>query len=351
MTTLKRLWFAAALFAVVLCLGGLHVAGMGKPGGGAGENGGGVIYFRYYNKLFTMNDDGSGVSQVTGFPQGYQPWGEPSRGLLAGKRWFAQLQPVLGEIDPDGFQRDVFVALSDSGDVVPLPIAADLDPSHQPKWVPGDEYISWVGRRWDDNPSSPTFGDIIEGGLYITRLAFDTEGNITGIAEPSLLLVAFDLVEGVDPDIGGFDWSPDGTAFVFVSVADRELVIADLLTETFDVILSDGVFSSFDQAPRWSPAGDRIQVRYNQGKRKNGVWVMNVDGTGLKLLESARISTSPHVGPWSPTGSHLLYQHLDLLFEDSYIVRSQSDGRRKVRITDRSIGAGDSPPVPLGWRE
>ena len=52
-------------------------AGEGEEvGGGAGQNGGGVIYFRgptttdrYDYELYTMNDDGSGLAVVAGFPE------------------------------------------------------------------------------------------------------------------------------------------------------------------------------------------------------------------------------------------------------------------------------------------
>jgi hypothetical protein len=330
--------------------------GGGGGGGGAGSNGGGVIYFSFNNELYTMNDDGAGVSLVNGFPEGYYASGEPSRGLHADKRWFVQMHGVRGEQGPDGYPRDEFVALSDAGDIVQIPIAANLDPMESPRWCVGDEFISWVGRCWDNDPESPDYGEIIEGGLYLTMLAYDQSGNITGLALPSVLLIPFPLVEGdypeqdpQEPEIQFHDWAPDGSAFVF-NTAQGELVIADLQGEmpSFDIVLSGGVVRT--QTPRWSPAGDRLLVRYYEGNR-SGVWVMNIDGTDAKMVEGYRATSQPYVGVWSPTGSHFLYHHLDHFREDSYIVRTRSDGRGSTRITDQTVGVGFFPAFPLGWRD
>ena len=75
-------------------------------------------------------------------------------------------------------------------------------------------------------------------------------------------------------------------------------------------------------------------IRYTESKHQAGVWVMNIDGSGLTMLEAYRTSSQPEVGIWSPTGSHLLYRHLDHMRVDSYIVRAGSNGRGKTRITD-----------------
>jgi hypothetical protein len=259
------------------------------------------------------------------------------------------MKGVPGEFGPDGYCSDEFVALSDAGDVVPLQIADELDPYYHPKWLVGDGSISWVGRRRDNDPLSPTFGDIIEGGLYVTELGFDDDGNINGIAAPSQLLVSFDLVDGLDPDIGGYNWSPDGSAFVFTTISRRELVIADLITGSFAVVLPDGMHTSFKQAPRWSPSGDQFLIRYN-GESRSGIWVMNIDGSGLTMVEAYRTTSQAYVGAWSPTGSHLIYQHHDNLLQDTYIVRTRSDGKGKSRISDKSFGAGFGAAYPLGWR-
>ncbi len=313
----------------------------GGGGSGPGQNGGGVIYFagptptdRYATELYTMNDDGSGLAVVAGFPAEFRPSGEPSRQLHAGKRWFS------------GWH----VALSDAGDVVSLDIDPQLEQSgfgilySEPRWRVGDGSLSWIGRRLDGS------GAVVEGGIYTTELNFDAQGNVTG-AGATELLVSLPLVDRgggwMGPDIWSHDWSPDGTQFVY-DTSDGQLMIADLLTGTFDEIVTSGPM----HLPQWSPAGDKLMVKY-QTRFRSAVGVMNTDGSGLKLVEASGVKWSTAVGVWSPTGSHLVYHHYDNFWEDSYLARATSNGTQKSRLTDASLGWGfaASQLRPLGWRD
>ena len=305
------------------------VAAEGGGGGGPGQNGGGLIYFNYDNDLYTMNDDGSGMAVVAGFPSEFSPRGEPSRQLHAGKRWFPEWP----------------FAVSDAGNVVSLEIDQKFQPNGfpRPRWRVGDGSLSWIGRHLDGS------GAVDEGGIYTTELVFDTLGNVTG-AGATELLVSLPLVDlgggSMGPDIASHDWSPDGTQLVYDTL-DRQLMIADLSLETFDEIVTDGPMHS----PQWSPAGDKLMVGY-QTRGRSAVGVMNLDGSGMKLVEASGPSWSTVVGVWSPTGSHLVYLHADRFWEDSYIARAKSNGSEKSRLTDASLGPGlPMQPRPLGWRD
>ena len=321
--------------AIVLCCGPVSLAKKpgGGGGGGPGQNGGGLIYFSYDYELYTMNDDGSGLAVVAGFPAEFYPWGEPSRQLHAGKRWFSE-----GHF-----------ALSDAGDVVSLEIDPQLErlgvgiPNFQPSWRVGDGSLSWIGRRLDGS------GAVVEGGIYTTELEFDAQGNVSG-AGATELLASVPLVDrgggSIGPDIWSHDWSPDGTQLVY-DTSGGQLVIADLLTGTFDEIVTAGPM----HFPQWSPAGDKLMVGY-QTRGRSAVGVMNTDGSGMKLVEASGVSWSSAVGVWSPTGSHLVYLHRDNLGFDSYIARATSNGTGKSRLTDSSVGLGVVlHPTPLGWRD
>ena len=156
--------------------------------------------------------------------------------------------------------------MSDAGDVVPLGIDPQLDGFSEPSWTVGDGSLSWIGRRLDGS------GAVVEGGIYKTDLLFDTAGNVTG-AGSTELLVSLPLVDlgggSIGPDIVRHDWSPDGTQVVYDTL-DRQLVIADLLTGTFDEIATSGPMHS----PKWSPAGDKLMVGY-QTHSRSAVGVMN----------------------------------------------------------------------------
>ncbi len=325
--------------AVLLCCAPESVAkkpgGGGGGGSGPGQNGGGLIYFCHDYELYTMNDDGSGLAVVAGFPAGFATGHiQPSRQLHGGKRWF-----------PGWQGGDHLVALSDAGDVVSLDVDPQLEGFYDPIWRVGDDSISWTGRHLDGS------GAVDEGGIYTTELLFDGLGNVMGAGSTELLvpLPLVDLGGGaMAPDIWSHDWSPDGTQLVY-DTRDGQMVIADLLPDTPDEIVSAGPMHD----PQWSPAGDKLMITY-QTHGRNAVGVMNLDGSGMNRVESSGFSWHTNVGVWSPTGSHLVYVHRDNLGFDSYIARATSNGTGKSRLTDASVGSGlfwIFGPTPLGWRD
>jgi hypothetical protein len=125
-------WIAIAAAIALFCCSASLAKKPPKPpgggGGGPGNNGGGVIYFSYEGDLYTMNDDGSGVAEVTGFNSYYGVWGDPSYNLHGGKRWF--LQDRGGGI----------VALSDAGDFVQLLFQPGLEILGEPAWGKDDVF-------------------------------------------------------------------------------------------------------------------------------------------------------------------------------------------------------------------
>jgi len=365
-------WLAIAVAIGLVCSAAALAAKPNKPPGGQdppGSNGGGVIYFSWNGDLYTMNDDGSGIEVVAGFPHDYGPWGDPSRQLHAGRRWFVQTKDVFDEFypdfHPDGTRKDfanrrVLVAISDAGDIVELSIAPDLEPLEEPKWTVGDGCLSWAGRRWDIDPRSSDYARVLEAGLYVTQLAFDDDGKVSGSAAPSSLLVPFvplvpsnayrqysDFTDG--PDMRTHDWAPDGMHFVFNAVSTDEVRIGDVATGQSCMLFAepgaDGVGSA-----RWSPAGDMIMFTYDPDIGHQRVILITADASHSKMLVRSSPEWTVCHGVWSPTGSHLLYQYYDHWGADSHIVRATANGSGKTRITDKTMGRGMQPPKAIGWR-
>ena len=357
-------WIAIAVAIGLFCCSEATAKKPPKPPGDDGGNGGGVIYFTYDGDLYTMNDDGSGILPVAGYPDGFRLPKDASRHRHAEKRWFTQMIEVPDEyypdFKPDGTykdfaEREILVVLSDAGDAVPVWIDAGLEPLEEPKWTVGDGYLSWVGRRWDIDPESEDYGEVLEGGLYATKLAFDTAGNVTGMDGPSFLLFpssplvpsnagrqAQDFSPG--PDIWRHDWAPDGIHFVFEPVSTEELRIGQIGGDS-ELLYFEPSGGSVGW-PKWSPAGDSITF-HSRGQ----LMVIRADGSRVKTLVRGNPNWSVGGGVWSPTGSHLLYQHWDHFFQDTYIVRITAGGGGKARLTDKSMGWGVAGPRPLGWRE
>jgi len=344
--------------------------GGGKPGGGksTGQNGGGVIYYSYHGDIYTMNDDGSGVEVVSGLPAGFGGWGQPSFQLHAEKRWFVQDYEVPGEFypdfDSDGELKDfanrrVFYALSDSRDAVELSIPADLEPLGG-KWTIDDGYVSFPGRRWGIDPEdTATYGSVLEGGLYRTAVNFESmTGDITGagateLAFPLSLVPSNAYRQSNEttpgPDMGRFDWAPDGKRFVFDAIAREELRIGNIDNADpgeFEVLFSDPDRNVSN--PLWSPAGD--QIMFNHFTGWNEVDSINPDGSGLQKLVGSSPNWTYGTGVWSPTGSHLLFQYFDHFLSDSHIVRANATGGQRTRLTGEEIG-DFSGPRAIGWRE
>src|SRR5262245_44091354 len=64
----------------------------------------------------------------------------------------------------------------------------------------------------------------------------------------------------------------------------------------------------FKQHLQWSPDGARLLLtRIHEGRM--GLWLMNVDGSGLKPLLSPEPNTVQFDGHWSPDGKRVAYVH------------------------------------------
>ena len=63
------------------------------------------------------------------------------------------------------------------------------------QWGKDDTFISFIGRRWDDDPMSASFGEVLEGGLYVAELAYDASGDVAGlVTQPQQPAIPMTLV-------------------------------------------------------------------------------------------------------------------------------------------------------------
>ena len=111
------------------------------------------------------------------------------------------------------------------------------------------------------------------------------------------------------PEIGSFDWSPDGTRFVFDIGAHAGIPEAKLTTNIF-IAGADGknlVKLTHDTeivngVPRWSPDGKTIAFLSNsQNSAGSKIQVMAADGSNRRTIANG-YSLS-----WSPDGSKILF--------------------------------------------
>ncbi|MEZ4521594.1 MAG: META domain-containing protein [Thermomicrobiales bacterium] len=113
----------------------------------------------------------------------------------------------------------------------------------------------------------------------------------------NLQLLTFDQDETEDAPV----WSPDGTQIAFGHFSnDGEGGIFIMDADGRNIRrLTDGG-SWIDSLPSWSPDGTRIA--FNRGQ---GIWVINVDGTGLQRLTDSPFSDEGPV--WSPDGTQIAF--------------------------------------------
>jgi hypothetical protein len=285
-----------------------EVAVAGKPsggaGGGSGSTGGGTIWFVAADGDYVMNSDGSGKTPA---PEGVGGNTRYEFVTHGGHRWFLRARPGSVPVPPNGagnFQEyfavrdDVAMTVQLTDSSVGLEV---VDPylAGGGHWTPDGLALSWAARRRSN-------GEVDAGGIYVAPLAFDADGNVTGlVAQPSAptwsLPLTGDAANRV-PDVSSFSWSPDGTRFVYDTVTSYDSWNAQ--TRVVDLAAGGDRFLLAGSRPGWSPDGGRI-VWYEA--RRRDYHVVGADGASDRTLLKANPWTSYSDACWSPTGSHIAY--------------------------------------------
>ena len=126
---------------------------------------------------------------------------------------------------------------------------------------------------------------------------------------------------------------PDGSkiAFSFLDSAPTGPITQQIFTMNADG--TDVTQLTFGQTtsilPTWSPDGSQIAFLSNMGS--GGIYVMNADGSDIRLLIDA-----PADGPiWSPDGSQIAFSRRISGVRELYL--ANSDGTNVRRLTDNSL--------------
>jgi Tol biopolymer transport system component len=124
-------------------------------------------------------------------------------------------------------------------------------------------------------------------------------------------------------------WSPDGTRLALDSptaTSQGDIFIVDADGANRRLVLAS---RELDQPADWSPDGRKILfTRYDSDRPGSSVYVVNVDGTGLRKLARGL------AGTWSPDGTRIVYT-TDFPGRVSVM---RSDGSHK-RPVGRVVGA------------
>ncbi|MCH8029524.1 MAG: PD40 domain-containing protein [Candidatus Dadabacteria bacterium] len=129
------------------------------------------------------------------------------------------------------------------------------------------------------------------------------------------------------------EWSPDGTKIAFSANSNIYVANADG-TNPRKLTRS----SAIDVSPTWSPDGRRIAFASDRAGSPK-IYVMNSDGTGLKLLTFREYNTDP---AWSPNPEVNKIAFVRLEGSEVNIFTINPDGTGLQRLT-QGVGRNENP--------
>jgi Tol biopolymer transport system component len=287
----------------------------------------GVVYLTIGGVLHSMLPEGT--RKLT-LPPNVS--GEPSHILHGGQRWFLQTRELPGAPYPSGQSRKELFAVREDGDEAYAVQLTD-HPSHEPteavRWATDretgakDGLVSWCARVWEKGNTNAT------PVIFTAEIAFDKDGNVTGLTEPTRPLVN---------DAWSHDWSPAGEKLVYETRG--QLLILDL---------TSGQHAPFAAGsdPSWSPDGTRIAFH----SKMESIQTLTLDRAERKTLVARRefghVANHGTVGKpvWAPDSARILLHYRAPMDHQGDILRMPAAGGRPQNLT-ADVGYA----LPVAWR-
>jgi len=136
------------------------------------------------------------------------------------------------------------------------------------------------------------------------------------------------LVQGIDPRVTSFTWSPDGTRLAYVADYSHQI----------HVMYIDGrrgySLTVLDQAVEdlsWSPDGRQLAFMSYKYGGVSKIYLVNVDGTALHPLILQSPFSAEAEPAWSPDGQQLVFAAAKEQKWDLY--RINRDGSGLIALT------------------
>jgi TolB protein len=253
---------------------------------------------------------------------------------LTHSAWYEYL-PVWS---PDG-QKIAFIGFSSepSGDIIPSGdiYVMNADGTNQTRII--------HGARYEDRPAWSPDGQKIaftrsQSGIYVI--------NADGTNEAHAPIFFSHTVDSWRTEVGSPAWSPEGNTIAFpiyaltnddasASAVASEPSTGERLSGIY-LVNVDGTglcrltsnYAGAQQTPVWSPNGEKIAFEDKDASYDEGLYVINTDGTGRKKV-SGDIK-HPYQPVWSPDGKRIAFT--DLLTSELYVINANGSGLR--RLTD-----------------
>src|SRR6266704_2984212 len=218
-----------------------------------------VAFFTAYEAILAINADGTTLRTVTLGPRDDNPmWSPDGRKIV---------------FQSDRTQRndwDIYVVNWDGSSLKRLTAGAATD--QDPAWSPDGRRIAFLR----------------DGSIHVM--------NADGTGVTRLSFTGFDSHPS---------WSPDGSRIVFASSRTGVNAIHVMDADGTNVIQLTGD-SAIDYSPSWSLDGSAIAFQRNAPSGWPSIYVMNVDGSGLRRLGSGRTPA------WSPDSRRIMYEEFSI---------------------------------------
>ena len=335
-----------ALAATLAALLVVQVSWEARPAGAAFPGNNGLIVFdgsrttldnpEGDSEIFTMNDNGSGLTQLTSNDQNdgnaaWAPVPDEEKIVFASRRETATNPIPPGETVPD-FEIYVMDAEPESATNVPVQLTNNTARDTNPTWSPGGTRIAFMSNRGlDDN----------EDIYVMNAVDNDNDGNGDNLKRLTK--------NAADDDYP--TWSPNGAKIAFES--DRkDSSVAEIFSmkprpegrknRPRNLTRNPGD----DHDPNWSPDGTKIAFASNRDGDDEIYRMRAADGANqIPLTDSQASDSNP---AWSPDGSKIAFvRSIDFATNDYDIFVMGSDGSNPGNVTESPDFDSDPDWQPL----
>jgi|GEM_PF-3580391 Tol biopolymer transport system component len=204
-------------------------------------------------------------------------------------------------------------------------------PTPRPAATVDNGQIAYVRRAEKDtitlvDPGGANLSPLIEGSdpawspdgrtLAFVTSASDEKPSISTVSADGSDLTPVFQFQGQPGSIGPQAWSPDGSQLVFGSFDGIYVMNVDG-TGVRRVARYEGEHACYDVDPSWSPDGSTIVFAVLCEGGNEGLWTVAVDGSNLRQLIGGEYEVDEYRSPvWSPDGTKVAFVKTDWTLDD-----------------------------------